>query len=223
MVEVKTPILVRLGSRLSVFRKGQDVQQPTGTLENVVIRNVKAESSDSTQLKPASGILITGVPGHDVTSLTLENVEIDLPGGGTLENSNVQVPEAVDKYPEVKTFGPTIPAYGLWARHVKGLKLHNISFHLKTNDLRPAFIFDEGKDIEVSGCSLPETTGGASVIRMVNVEGAEIKNTATKAEAEAFVKVEGKSSKKIRLDKNSSKSKKEIELGPDVNPRIVLK
>lgn len=223
MVEVKTPILVRLGSRLSVFRKGQDVQQATGTLENVVIRNVKAKSSDSTQLRPASGILITGVPGHYITNLTFENIEIDLPGGGTLQNSNVPVPEAVNKYPEVKTFGPTIPAYGLWARHVKGLKLRNISFHLKSNDLRPALIFDDGKDIEVNGCRLPETKGGASVIRLVSVAGAEIKNTATKAEAEAFVKVEGKSSKKIRLNKNSSKSKKEIELGPDVNPRVVLK
>jgi hypothetical protein len=55
------------------------------------------------------------------------------------------VPEAVDKYPEVKTFGPLVPAYGVWARHVDGLKLDNVKFTLSHNDLRPAFICDDGK------------------------------------------------------------------------------
>jgi hypothetical protein len=223
MVEVKTPILVRLGSRLSVFRKGQDVQQKTGTLENVVIRNVKAKASDSAQLKPPSGILITGVPGHYITNLTLENIEIDLLGTGTLQNSRVEVPEAVDKYPEVKTFGPTIPAYGLWARHVKGLKLNNITFRLKTNDLRPVFICEDGKDIEISNCKIPETTGAESIIRLVNVDGAKIKNINTKASANAFVRVEGSDSKKIKLSDNKSQSKKEIELASDVNADVVSK
>lgn len=223
MVEVKTPILVRLGSRLSVFRKRQDVQQQTGTLENVVIRNIKAKASDSAQLKPPSGILITGVPGHYITNLTLENIQIDLLGGGTVENSRVEVPEAIDKYPEVKTFGSTIPAYGLWARHVKGLKLNNISFHLKSNDLRPAFVLEDGKDIQISNCKIPETNGAESIIRLVNLEGAEIKNNETKANANGFVSVEGSKSKSIRLEHNKSKSKKEIELAPDVNPGVVIK
>ncbi len=223
MVEVKTPILVRLGSRLSVFRKGQDVQQKTGTLENVVIRNVKAKASDSAQLKPPSGILITGVPGHYITNLTLENIEIDLLGTGTLQNSRVEVPEAVDKYPEVKTFGPTIPAYGLWARHVKGLKLNNITFRLKTNDLRPVFICEDGKDIEISNCKIPETTGAESIIRLVNVDGAKVKNINTRASANAFVRVEGSDSKKIKLSDNKSQSKKEIELASDVNADVVSK
>ena len=223
MVEVKTPILIRLGSRLSVFRKGQDVQQTTGTLENVTIRNVKAKASDSAQLKPPSGILITGVPGHYITNLTLENIEIDLGGGGTVENSRVEVPEAVDKYPEVKTFGPTIPAYGVWARHVSGLKLSNISFRLKTNDVRPAFIFEDAKDIEISNCTIPETKEGESIIRLVNVDGAKIKDVHTKAIGNTFVKVEGSKSKKIKLSNNKSKCSKEIELATDVNPGVVLK
>jgi hypothetical protein len=222
MVDVKTPILVRLGSRLSVFRKGQDVQQPTGTLENVVIRNVKAQSSDSAQLKPASGILITGVPGHYINDLTLENIKIDLPGGGTVVNSEVQVPEAVDKYPEVKTFGPTIPAYGLWARHVKGLKLNNISFQLKTNDVRPAIICEDAQDLVVTGCKIPETSGAKSVIRLINVSGAVISNTQTKSDADAFVFVEGSNSRNIKLSGIESATKKETELAAGLNPEVVI-
>ncbi|HEX3165004.1 MAG TPA: glycoside hydrolase family 28 protein, partial [Chitinophagaceae bacterium] len=70
----------------NVFRKDQDTKQPTGSFENVVIRNVKIQAADSAQLKPPSGILITGVPGHYITNLTLENIEIELLGTGTVEN-----------------------------------------------------------------------------------------------------------------------------------------
>jgi hypothetical protein len=217
MANVKTPILVRLGSRLSVFRKGQDVQQQTGTLENVVIKNVKAISSDSTQLKPASGILITGVPGHDITNLTLQNIDISLPGGGSVEQGRIEVPEAVDKYPEVKTFGPTIPAYGLWARHVNGLKLYNISFLLKNDDQRPAIVCEEGKNIEMVSCNIPFTTGAESFIRLENADGVLIKNNKAEGSAAAFVRVERSKNGDIKLSKNlTGEVKKEIEFAPDV-------
>jgi len=223
MVEVKTPILIRLGSRLSVFRKGQDTQQQTGTLENVVIKNVKAKASDSAQLKPPSGILITGVPGHYITDLTLENIEIDLIGDGTAENSRQAVTEAVDKYPEVKTFGPIIPAYGLWARHVKGLKLKNITFRLQHNDLRPAFIIEDGKDIEITDCKIPGTTGAQSIVRLENVDGAVISKTESNGNADAFVRVEGNESKNIKLLNNKIKgAKKNVELASGVNPDVMV-
>lgn len=202
MVDVRTPMLIRLGSRLSVFRKGKDTQQPTGTLENVVIKNVKAQASANAQLKPPTGILITGVPGHYISNLTLENIDINLAGGGTVEQGRQQVPEAVDKYPEVKTFGPLVPAYGVWARHVKGLKLLNITLHLDSNDRRPAFICEDGKDIEVTSWKIPETNGAPSIIRLENVENACIRNMEVKGNANVFVGVEGKNSKGIRAGKN---------------------
>jgi polygalacturonase len=203
MVNVRTPMLIRLGSRLSVFRKGKDTQQQTGTLENVVIKNVKAQAAAKAQLMPPSGILITGVPGHYITNVTLENIEINLAGGGTVENARQQVPEAVDKYPEVKTFGPLVPAYGIWARHVKGLKLVNITLHLDSNDRRPAFICEDGQDIAISGWKIPETSGAPSVIRLENVDKAVISNVAVKGKAAVFVTAENKS-RDIQLGKNKT-------------------
>jgi hypothetical protein len=202
MSEVRTPMLFRLGSRLNVFRKGQDTKQPTGIFENVVIKNVKAKAADSAQLKPPSGILITGVPGHYITNLTLENIEIDLLGTGSVENSRQVVPEAIDQYPEVKTFGPIIPAYGVWARHVQGLKLKNVTFRIKNNDLRPAFICEDGKDIEVSGWNIPATDGAQSIIRLENVTAAVINNNDVKGKATVFVKIEGENSSDIKLQRN---------------------
>jgi polygalacturonase len=223
MVDVKTPMLFRLGSRLSVFRKGKDEKQETGTFENVVVRNIKAKSADSTQLQPASGILITGVPGHYITDLTLENIEIDLPGGGNAENARQAVPEAIDKYPEVKTFGPFVPAYGIWARHVQGLKLKDITFHLKHNDLRPAFIIEDGKSIEIIHCKIPETSGAQSIIRLENVEGANITKTEAEGSAESFILVEGTNSKAVKVLNNKTPGiKKNIMLASDIKSNAVI-
>lgn len=202
MVEVKTPILLRLGSRLSVFRKGKDTQQPTGTFENVIIRNVKAEASANAQLKPPSGILITGVPGHYISNVTLENISIRLAGGGNAENARQLVPEAIDKYPEVKTFGPLVPAYGIWARHVKGLTLNNISFTLDSNDVRPAFVCEDGDDITLTNWNIPATEGAEAVIRLEQVNKALIRKNTVKGKANAFVRVEKSNGSNIKVVKN---------------------
>lgn len=218
MVDVKTPILVRLGSRLSVFRKGKDTQQETGTLENVVIRDVKAKAAAKAQLMPPSGILITGVPGHYISQLTLQNIQMDLAGGGTAENARQQVPEAIDKYPEVKTFGPLVPAYGVWARHVKGLKLVNVSFTIDSNDLRPAFVCEDGSDIEINGWKIPAVNGAQAVIRLENVEKAVISNTEAKGSAAAFVRIEGAGSMGVRVSHNTIGGIKPIETSGEVKP-----
>ena len=216
MDEVRTPMLFRLGSRLSVFRKDTETKQATGTFENVVIRNVKAKAADAAQLTPPSGILITGVPGHYITNLTLENIEITLAGGGTIEDARVVVPEAIDQYPEVKTFGPKIPAYGVWARHVKGLKLINVKFNLGSNDVRPALVCEDGKDITISNWNLPETKGAEAIIRLENVIGANVNAIAVKGEAQALVRVEGANSKSINVDKNNaSLIKKQLAFASD--------
>jgi hypothetical protein len=217
MVEVKTPILIRLGARLSVFRKDQDSQQPVGTLENVIIKNVKAKAADNAQLMPPSGILVTGIPGHDVKNLTLENIEINLAGGGSNENARQLVPEAIDKYPEIKTFGPLVPAYGVWARHVDGLKVSNVKFTLSHNDLRPAIICEDGKNIELNSCIIPETIGAQAVIRLENVAGARINNTTVAGSADAFVRVEGNASHDVHILQNKTPGiQKKVELSADL-------
>jgi hypothetical protein len=203
MVNVKTAMLFRLGSRLNVFRKGKDKQQPTGSFENVSITNVKATLADSTQLTVPTGILITGVPGHYITGLTLNNIEITLAGGGNAAQGRQVVPEAIDKYPEVKTFGPLVPAYGIWARHVKGLKLYDITFHLKNNDARPALVVEDGIDVTVKNWKIPASNAAESVIRLESVNGATIINMVVAATAPAFIRQEG-------LSKNISQARNHL-------------
>lgn len=199
MDQVRTPMLFRLGSRLTVFRKSADTKQETGVFENVHLKNIKAVAAADAQLMPPSGILITGVPGHYINNLTLENIEITLAGGGLAAHGRQAVPEAIDQYPEVKTFGPRVPAYGIWARHVRGLKLMNMKFILQSNDMRPALVVEDGQDIIVSGWKIPETTGGESVFRLENVEKALLKDISGTGNTKHAVLTEGPLSKEIRM------------------------
>lgn len=159
------------------------------------------------------------MPGHYITNVTLENIEISLAGGGTVENSRQAVPEAIDKYPEVKTFGPTIPAYGIWARHVKGLTLKNVTFHLAGNDVRPAFICEDGQQVSLLDWKIPPTTGGQSVIRLQQVTGATVSQWNVEGNAEAFVRVEGSDSNDIRIYKNNAQGMKPVALSSEVNAK----
>jgi polygalacturonase len=146
MTNVRTPIFVRLGARLKTFREG-DVKKGPGALRNVTIRNVKAESAEVTQLKPPSGIFITGIPDHRIENLTLENVAITLPGGGTEADAHAKVDEKVETYPEINRFGATLPASLLYARHVRGLTLKNVTGTLRAADARPLFHLQDVEEL----------------------------------------------------------------------------
>lgn len=197
MDNVRTPMLFRLGSRLAVFRKGQDEKQVTGSFENVIIRNVKAKSADKTQLTSASGILITGVPGHYIKDFVLENIEIELPGGGTVAESHVQVPEAIDRYPEIKTFGPTIPAYGVWMRHVDKLTLRDITFKTKSPDMRPVIVAEDTKNVKVEYLKAEVFAGAESAVRIENSQNILVDIPDLRGESDALVEVKGTTNEKI--------------------------
>jgi polygalacturonase len=153
MDNVKTPIFVRLGVRQKTFRSG-DEKKPIGALKDVTIKNVKAKADPNSQIMPPTGIFITGIPDHRIENLTLENITIDLAGGGTAQDANAKVDEKPDTYPEINRFGKTLPAYGVFARHVNGLKLTDITCNLASPDARPGLVCEDVDNIDVSGGNL---------------------------------------------------------------------
>jgi polygalacturonase len=131
---VTVPICVRIGARLKTFRAG-DQPKPPGTLRDVTIKNVSA--SGARQI----GLLINGIPDHPVENLTLENIQIELPGDGKLAEAQIQLPEKEKAYPEYSMFGKVMPAYGIYARHVRGITFKNVQATVENPDARPASIF----------------------------------------------------------------------------------
>ncbi len=148
MENVNTPIFIRLGARLKTFREG-DAPQSVGSISNVVIKDLKAQA-----VSPI-GILISGIPGHPIMGVRLENIQIKMPGGGTLAEANAVLPEKENAYPEITMFGKQFPAYGLYARHVSGLIATNVTIELATPDARPAVYSEDAKDFDVSNLNHP--------------------------------------------------------------------
>jgi len=146
MENVKTPIFVRLGARLKTFRDG-DEKKPPGILKDVTIRNVKANAAADAQIMPPTGVFITGVPEHPIQNLTLEHVTINLAGGGTEKDANAVVDEKPETYPEINRFGKTLPAYGVFARHVDGLKLIDVTCNVAAADRRPALVCQDVQNL----------------------------------------------------------------------------
>jgi polygalacturonase len=138
---VIVPISIRLGARLKTFREGDQPRPAPGKLHDVTIKNVSAKNVKMV------GMLINGVPGHPVEALRLENIQMELPGGGTAEAAKVQLPEKESAYPEFDMFGMTIPAYGIYARHVRGVRFQNVRTSLVRPDARPTTVFIDVEDV----------------------------------------------------------------------------
>ena len=142
---VVVPISIRLGARLKTFREGDSPKPSPGKLRDVVIKNVSAKNVGMI------GMLINGVPGYAVEALTLENILLELPGGGTAEAAKVHLSEKENAYPEFNMFGKTLPAYGIYARHVRSVKFNNVQTTLLKPDARPATVFIDVADVTPAG------------------------------------------------------------------------
>jgi len=162
---VNAPIFIRLGARL----RGPDHPKP-GTarrirIENLVAHNVTAEA----------GILIAGLADAPVEDLSLSHVFIDYAGGGTKEQAERVVPEDAAEYPEPSRFG-ALPAWGLWARHVKNLATDHVEFRVASADLRPVALLDDVAGAQFDEVTLPASEGAAH-IALRSVRGLAIHNS----------------------------------------------
>jgi hypothetical protein len=56
-------------------------------------------------------------------------------------------------------FGKSMPAYGIYARHIHGVKFQNVRTSVKTPDARPARIFVDVEGVTPAGFApAPATT-----------------------------------------------------------------
>ena len=140
--------IVANGSRSPIFvRAGTRSGRPCGTppSDKYVFRNVRLENVTGTALSGLASS-ISGVPGCRLAGMTLKNVKIVCRGlGETAAERTRPVPEVADKYPDAHMFGCMLPAYGLYVRHVDGLRMENVSFVLaeETVDSREAVVMED--------------------------------------------------------------------------------
>ena len=123
-----------------------------------------------------SGVQIMGLPGVPVEGVRLDNIRLISNGGGTAEDA-ARVPKELGKgYPEPRSLG-ILPAYGVYARHVKGLELANITTSFTKDDLRPAAMFDDIQGLEIDNFKGQATDGVKPAVFADNVAGLTIRNS----------------------------------------------
>ena len=132
------PIQITTGKR----NRGPEVKGPS-RMRNILLSNLIA-----TGIEPMSGIQITGLPEQPIEGVRLENIRLVFNGGGTKEDALRDPPELGTGYPEPSHTGP-MPAYGLFARHVRDLELANIRVSFEKEDLRPALICVDVDGLEI--------------------------------------------------------------------------
>jgi hypothetical protein len=187
MTGVQTPVFIRLGNR------GRGLTPPApGSAQNISINNIMVRGGSMTSS-------VTGIPGFPVKRVSLSHITMTMEGGAT-ESKGLDVPEHIDKYPEGTMFGP-LPAYGLYARHVEGVALSDFHTRWDKQDLRPALIFDDVKDLTVDGFR-SDTVAGASPVMWFNQVIDAMVRGARPAAAKTFLRVSGAGSKGIVLTGN---------------------
>jgi polygalacturonase len=184
MVGVQTPIFVRLGNR------GRGMTPPTpGSVENVSFNNIIARGASMTSS-------VTGIPGYQARRVSLSNIMITMEGGNQ-DPKGLDVPENIAKYPESTMFG-ALPGFGFYARHAEGVALSNIQLRWDKEDLRPAMVIDDVKDLTIDGFRTDTVAGASPVVWLNNVVDAFIRGSRT-APARTFLRVSGTDSKGITV------------------------
>lgn len=145
-----SPFVIRLGNRGRVFDGSPEVA-PVGAIRNVTFRNIKVEQGGFEDFRGGVGVgaPIAGLPGHPIRNVTIE--DCDLRAFGSINDKSYvyrEIPERDEAYPEFHVFG-VLPSWGIWFRHVDGVKIRNVSFSLEHHDIRPVVMMDDVKNYSI--------------------------------------------------------------------------
>jgi hypothetical protein len=108
------------------------------TVANVVIRDMAVKHARRI------GILISGIPGHVIENVTLEMIAITT-SGELVTQLPPQPPENPAAYPEVRMFGGNLPSFGIYGRHLRGLRMRQVAIASIPGDTRPEQLLSDDR------------------------------------------------------------------------------
>jgi hypothetical protein len=207
MQRVRTPIFIRRGNRTP------RADGTPGSLRGVMIENVHASGAILTSS-------VTGLPGFDVEDISLSHIRIDSDEHGRQEWAERAIPELPRTYPEARMFG-RLPSYGLYCRHVTGLRLRAIDIRAATGEARPALVCDDVNDLDLDGFRSSSTTGNQPVVKLAGTRAAWLRGCASPATG-VYLAVHGAASNGILLTGSDlAAAAKPVWLAPEVPEQAV--
>ena len=180
---VQSPVFVRLGDRGP--QPWVAAPPAGGQVRNITIRNIRAVRAG-----PIASSL-TGYPGFPLENVTLENIDIEAARSaftGNVDNLptpkwvhplvhgsaapedrekilSLDVPENIGEYPVNRLFGCPLPVYGLYLRHVRGLRLDGIRLRMRADDNRPALLVEDAPGAQLDNLDVESLCEPAVIVR----------------------------------------------------------
>jgi hypothetical protein len=209
----QVPLFIRLGNRARAY--DESLPKPSvGSIENITISNLTAFNAD------LHGSSITGIPGHSVKNITLDNIRIFYKGGGTIQDANRIIPELEEDYPDAIMFD-YLSSYGMFIRHAENITLKNVELYFKEEDERPAVYLQDVKKGKILNLQANIATS-SSLIKAHDVKDLYIKNPWTEDLCKRILELSGKDSKSIRLsDIDKDKFKELFISSKEVDPEVI--
>ena len=141
-------------------------------------------------------IVVNGVADDIIENISFQDVHLTFEGGGTAAEAAAEVPKMAGEYFEIGT----PPAFGLYARNVRGLTVNNVRFELLKADRRPAIDLDNVSDASVEALSIRGDGAGRSLVRIKNVSDALFRGTRVLTAANSFLELVGTGNSTITVE-----------------------
>jgi hypothetical protein len=183
---------------------------PPGKIHDLQFRGIRAVTRPgppSTYPDSNSSLFFQGHPQSSIENILLQDVNITFSGGGTLEQANRRDIVDMDKidyrkdgyWTDHKSTWGVPPAYGLYARHLKGLELQNVTFQLANPDRRSAIFCSDSDDIQISGFKAACDPTDTAMVTAVNCTGMQLEGMDASPKAAVLLRLEGPTSNRIVL------------------------
>jgi hypothetical protein len=164
-------------------------------------------------------ITVNGVGDAFLENISFTDVHVIYEGGGTAQEAAIRdVPNVAGEYFQI---GPR-PAYGMFARNVRGLTLQNVRFEVTKPDLRPALIFDHVSDATLNGFAAQGNPEAESLLRFIASRDVLLTATRVLTPAAVFLRVEGDGNEAITIDGGDiARAAKPLEFANGANEKAV--
>jgi Glycosyl hydrolases family 28 len=191
--DADTPIFIRLGARLKTFRK-EDTARVVGSISDVNISRVSVHRAKRV------GVLLCGIPGYPMHDITLDTIDVTIEQDGLSALDSPPSPaEATSSYPENNMFGPFLPGYGMYARHIAALRATKITVTLEGDCSLPAVVLEDAEEFRLGELALNGNTRQVSAIVLRSVRNSVIQKVTLDRNRATLLSVEGVSSREIHL------------------------
>ena len=209
MQNVTGPISVGLDSTRRNNSSTSSTPPPKGIVRNISFNGIRgfvvAEGKQHPDLswpqkfRPGETrhcIVVNGVGEDILENISFQDIHFTFEGGGTAAEAAAEVPKIAGEYFEIGT----PPAYGLYARNVRGLTVNNVRFEVSKPDLRPAIDLDNVADVAINGMSMHGSPAAKSVLRVSDTREVLITASRVLTSASAFIELVGTNNVGITID-----------------------